>query len=79
MHAPRNQERLKTCAALMQSRAYKIEDLDILIGAIAIESPELFHTSDSVGKRVFADQPCQGELCDFWVFDFKPRSERGVA
>ena len=67
MHSERNQERLKTCAALMQAGHASLDDLDILIGAIRIESPELFHTADTLMTRVFADRPSSGEVCAYYI------------
>ena len=67
MHSERNQERLKTCSALMQGEFTTIEHLDILIGAIRIESPELFHTADTVSTRVFYDRPAGGEPCARYI------------
>ena len=67
MHSERNQEKLKTCAAMMQAGHASLDDLDILIGAIRIESPELFHDADSVGDRVFFDRPVQNEPCARYI------------
>ena len=67
MHSERNQEKLKTCSAMMQAGHASQDDLDILIGAIRIESPELFHTADTVGDRVFYDRPASGEPCARYI------------
>ena len=67
MHSERNQERLKTCAAFISAGEADVDDLDILIGAIRIESPELFHTADTLMTRVFADRPASGEVCAYYI------------
>lgn len=67
MHSERNKERLTTCAAFMKSGHTTMDDLDILIGAIRIESPELFHDADSVSDRVFFDRPVQNEPCARYI------------
>ena len=67
MHSERNQEKLKTCAAMMQAGHATQDDLDILIESIRIESPELFHDADSVSTRVFFDRPVQNEPCARYI------------
>lgn len=79
MHTIWDQEKLKECAFLMKEKKANMDTLDIVISAIQLKSPELFHDADSLDKRVFADQPCQGEPCAGWLFDYKKRSERAMS